>query len=92
MTLDWSPLLAQSPNLTSVVAMAGLDGEVFEDLWGVPVQPIPMPRRFQHPSWLRIHPGQIVRATVGTYRVLMRRPSFFDMLGINLVSTSGDAF
>ncbi|KAG8967007.1 ATP-dependent rRNA helicase spb4 [Tulasnella sp. 425] len=80
-TMDWGQLMNQldGVNSSELVAMVGMD-TVWENPWGPKEYPSVL--RFQHPSYLKMHMGQHLRAEVQEYSILMRRLNFIDVFGI----------
>ncbi|KAG8946364.1 hypothetical protein FRC04_011910 [Tulasnella sp. 424] len=80
-TMDWGELISglNGVNISNLVAMVGMD-TVWEST-GAP-KDYPSVLRFQHPSYVRMHMGQHLRAEVQEYSIVMRRLNFIDVFGI----------
>ncbi|KAG8993452.1 hypothetical protein FRB90_000689 [Tulasnella sp. 427] len=80
-TMDWGDLFNQLPGLNapSFAALVGMD-----TVWESPYAPWTYPSvlRFQHPSYVKMHIGQHLKAEVEEYSILMRGTGFIDMFGI----------
>ncbi|KAG9017070.1 hypothetical protein FRB90_001895 [Tulasnella sp. 427] len=80
-TMDWGDLFNQLPGLdaSSFAALVGMD-TVWESTYAPKTYPSVL--RFQHPSYVKMHIGQHLKAEVEEYSILMRRLNFIDVFGI----------